>query len=519
MGGHGGLGGVKRNWGVGLAFLLGLCVAGQVVQGQEGPPIITVTVNQSRVMRLEQKAKRVSVTQSEIAEVVVVAPNQILINGKTIGTTSLVVWDERGAITNFNLIVVADIGSLQRQLKTLFPEEKIDVSASGASIVLKGEVSNEVIYDKVLEVAQTYLPPAQAAAVAAPAGPSVSITAPSPILPPTGTAFAGGGQIAFVEEPNLTDVDRWGEKRGKPGIIDLLVINEFRQIQLNVIVAEVSLTRLRELGVDFDIINPTLRNTSFSSNAGSQGIGTVASAALFSHISDNIQIQSFYHLLQNKDITEILARPNLVIKYGRPGGFLAGGEFPFPVASGGTLGVQTVTIEFKPFGVRLDFVPTLTWSNSIDIRVFPEVSEIDPSVQSLVSGFTVPGLRVRRSVSRVEMKEGETLVISGLLDHRTFKDLTKFPFLGDLPILGMLFRTTRFRNQDTELIFVITPEIVKALRPGQKPALPSPQKYDDPDMRQFPLPTPPPPVPQAAPFTTTPAPASEPASDGGPTIP
>ena len=518
MGGHGGLGGVKRNWGVGLAFLLGLCVAGQVVQGQEGPPIITVTVNQSRVMRLEQKAKRVSVTQSEIAEVVVVAPNQILINGKTIGTTSLVVWDERGAITNFNLIVVADIGSLQRQLKTLFPEEKIDVSASGASIVLKGEVSNEVIYDKVLEVAQTYLPPAQAAAVAAPAGPSVSITSPSPVLPPTGTAFAGGGQIAFVEEPNLTDVDRWGEKRGKPGIIDLLVINEFRQIQLNVIVAEVSLTRLRELGVDFDLIG---HNTTFRSFAGTQGIGTVNSAIL-SHVTDNVAITSFYHLLQNKDITEILARPNLVIKYGRPGGFLAGGEFPFPVASGGTLGVQTVTIEFKPFGVRLDFVPTLTWSNSIDIRVFPEVSEIDPSVQSLTSGFTVPGLRVRRSVSRVEMKEGETLVISGLLDHRTFKDLTKFPFLGDIPILGMLFRTTRFRNQDTELIFVITPQIVKALPPGQKPALPALQKYDDPDIRQVPLPTPPPPAPGATPSTTRQAPAapaSEPASDGGPTIP
>ena len=313
-------------------------------------------------------------------------------------------------------------------------------------------------------------------------------------------------------------MDRWGEKRGKPGIIDLLVINEFRQIQLNVIVAEVSLTRLRELGVDFDIINPTLRNTSFSSNAGSQGIGTVASAALFSHISDNIQIQSFYHLLQNKDITEILAQPNLVIKNGRPGGFLAGGEFPFPVASG-TLGVQTVTIEFKPFGVRLDFVPTLTWSNTIDLRVFPEVSEIDPSVQSLTSGFTVPGLRVRRSVSRVEMKEGETLVISGLLDHRTFKDLTKFPFLGDVPILGALFRTTRFRNQDTELIFVITPQIVKALPPGQKPALPSPQKYEDPDIRQVPLPTPSPPAPEAAPSTTRQAPASEPASDGGPTIP
>jgi len=383
--------------------------------------------------------------------------------------------------------------------------------------VLKGEVSNEVIYDKVLEVTQTYLPPAQAAAVAAPAGPSVSITSPSPVLPPTGTAFAGGGQIAFVEEPNLTDVDRWGEKRGKPGIIDLLVINEFRQIQLNVVVAEISLTRLRELGVDFDVFG---HDTTFQSFAGTQGIGTVNSARLLHlTLTDSIAITSLYHLLQNKDITEILAQPNLVVKNGRSGGFLAGGEFPFPVASGGGIGVQTVTIEFKPFGVRLDFIPTLTWSNSIDLRVFPEVSEIDPSVQSLTSGFTVPGLRVRRSVSRVEMKEGETLVISGLLDHRTFKDLTKFPFLGDVPILGALFRTTRFRNQDTELIFVITPQIVKALPPGQKPALPAPQKYDDPDIRQVPLPTPPPPAPGATPSTTRQAPASEPASDGGPTIP
>ena len=135
----------------------------------------------------------------------------------------------------------------------------------------------------------------------------------------------------------------------------------------------------------------------------------------------------------------------------------------------------------------MDFVPTITWSGSIDLRVFPEVSEIDESVS--VAG--IPGLKVRRIVSRVEMKEGETLVISGLLDRRILKDVTKLPILGDIPILGALFRTTRFRNQESELVFVVTPKIVKALRPGEKPEIPSIKKFDDPDMRQVPYSNPP----------------------------
>jgi pilus assembly protein CpaC len=184
-------------------------------------------------------------------------------------------------------------------------------------------------------------------------------------------------------------------------------------------------------------------------------------------------------MLQNKDITEILAQPRLVMKNGRSGGFLAGGEFPVVAVT-----TDTFNVDFKPFGVRLDFVPTITWSDRIDLRVFPEVSDIDQSVA--VQG--VPGLRVRRSVNRVEMKDGESLVIGGLLDRRVLKDLTKFPLLGDIPILGTLFRSTRFRNQESELVFVITPRIVSALKPGEKPQLPSIEKYDDPDIRQVPLP-------------------------------
>jgi pilus assembly protein CpaC len=262
-----------------------------------------------------------------------------------------------------------------------------------------------------------------------------------------------------------------------------LIIKEVRQIELDVIVAEVSLVKLRDIGFDFRQQTPHVDSSRF---LGSQsGFGPFlpgaggAASGIFRYINGSYSLTTLYRMLQNKDVTEILAQPRLVMKNGRAGGFLAGGEFP-------VVGItaDTFEVEFKPFGVRLDFVPTLNWSDRIDLRVFPEVSEIDQSVS--VQG--VPGLKVRRTVNRVEMKEGESLVIAGLLDRRILKDLTKFPLLGDIPILGTLFRSTRFRNQETELVFVITPRIVKTMKPGEKPQLPSLEKYDDPDIRQIPLP-------------------------------
>lgn len=499
----GGLSGLCGKWSLALVVLLGLFFARELAPSQEVAPSITVTVNQSVVFGLAQKARRVSITQPEIAEVVVVSPNQLLINGKSIGATSLIVWDERGQVTKFDLLVLPDIAALRRQLRALFPEEKIEVSTSGPAIVLKGEVSNESVYDKVLEITQSYLPPKPKEEVAPPTSTqSVTITSGETRLPTTGTAFAGGGQLAFVEEGSPTHVDRWGNKRGIEGIIDLLVIREVRQIQLDVTVAEVSLLKLRELGLDFLF---SLRHaggtTSFNNFQGSlggfptplfqdlspppQSILTFGrgTSGILTHLGSHLALRVLERLFQNRDVTEILAQPNLVIKNGRSGGFLAGGEFPVVVQNVG-VGATSTTIVFKPFGVRLDFLPTITWSNSIDLRVFPEVSEIDTSVTVL----GVPGLKVRRTVSRVEMKEGETLVLSGLLDRRVLQDLTKVPLLGDVPVLGSLFRTTRFRNQETELVFVITPKIVKALRAGEKPNIPSIEKYRDPDMRQVPLP-------------------------------
>ena len=465
-------------------FLLPLAVA------QQATPTISVTVNKSMVFRLAERAKRVSISQPGVADVVVVAPSQLLINGKAVGTTSLIVFTEKGDVSNYDLVVLPDVAALRGQLRLLFPNEKVDISTSGPSLVLKGEVSNEVVYDKVLEVAQTYIPPKPPKEVAPSTTTNNSFNLRSaPRLPQTGTAFAGGGQLAFLEEASMTDSDRWGDKQKIEGIIDLLTIKEVRQIELDVIVAEVSLLKLRDIGFDFSqTTNHTNSATFLGSQSGFGGIlsGTAGlpaaagpASGFFRYVNGSYSLTSLYRMLQNKDVTEILAQPRLVMKNGRSGGFLAGGEFPV---------VQTLSdsfsVAFKPFGVRLDFVPTLNWSDRIDLRVFPEVSEIDQTVS--VQG--VPGLKVRRTVNRVEMKEGESLVIGGLLDRRILKDLTKFPLLGDIPILGTLFRSTRFRNQETELVFVITPRIVSAMKPGEKPQLPSLEKYDDPDIRQVPLP-------------------------------
>ena len=464
---------------------------------QQAAPTISVTVNKSMVFRLADRAKRVTVSQPQVADVIVVAPSQLLINGKAVGTTSLIVFDEKGEVANYDLIVVPDVIALRSQLRVVLPNEKVEISTSGPALLLRGEVSNEVVYDKVLEIVQTYLPPKPPAAVAPPST-TINMRGGRQSRPNvTGFGIAGGGQIAFDEESSLDDVNRWGDKRRTEGIIDLLVIKEVRQIELDVIVAEVAVSKLRDIGFDWvtSSRNVPIAGTFLGDRSGfpgpllpggsdiSAGTGTIPFGAgatgILRYVNGSFALTSLYRLIQNKDVTEILAHPRMVMKNGRSGGFLAGGEFPVVGVSS-----DTFEVEFKPFGVRLDFVPTLTWSDRIDLRVFPEVSEIDQSVA--VNG--VPGLKVRRTVNRVELGEGESLVIGGLLDRRILKDLTKFPLLGDIPILGTLFRSTRFRNSESELVFVITPRIVRAMKPGEKPQLPSIEKFDDPDIRQVPVP-------------------------------
>jgi len=478
-----------------VVFLLALTGPGRTAQPQVAPTI-TVTVNKSMVFRLAERVKRVSVSQPQVADVLVVAPTQLLINGKNVGTTSLIIFNEKGEVSNYDLVVAPDIAALRNQLRSVFPNEKIEISTSGPAVVLRGEVSNEVVYDRILEIAVTYLPPKPPAQVTPSTSQSVTFGAtPVAQIKSSGVGFAGGGSLSFEEESSITDPYRWADKKQIDGIIDMLVIREVRQIELDVVVAEVATNKLRDIG--FDIFQSTGKHIATGSFIGSNAFGglaedfslgptsgTSATAIVppvtgsLAYVNAGYQLLTLFRMLQNKNVSQILAQPRLVTKNGRSAGFLAGGEFPVVTVTANTFGVI-----FKPFGVRLDFIPTLTWSDRIDLRIFPEVSQISSTV---VNG--VPGVEVRRTVSRVEMKEGESLIIAGLLDRRVVKDLTKWPMLGDIPILGTLFRSTKFSNNESELIFVITPRVVRTFKPGEKPALPSIEKYDDPDIRQVPVP-------------------------------
>ena len=476
------------------AIVLVVVLAGGVGAQPQTTPAITVTVNKSMVFRLAERAKRVSVSQPEVADVLVVAPSQLLINGKNVGTTSLIIFDDKGGVSNYDLIVAPDISALRTQLRSVFPNETVEISTSGPSLVLRGEVSNEVVYDRVLEIVATYLPPKPPATVTPSTSQSFTIgTSPIAQISSSGTGFAGGGTLAFNEEASLTDPYRWNDKKKIDGVIDLLVIREIRQIELDVVVADVSMTKLRDIGFDFAQAykgQVASLSTIGSSAFGSLGTQTIVGNAItsvgtfppatgaFQWVNGAYSFATLYRMLQNKDVAQILAQPRLVVKNGRSGGFLSGGEVPIITTTANTFGVI-----YKPFGVRLDFIPTITLSDRIDLRVFPEVSDIAAG-----AGTGTPSFVVRRTVSRVELKEGESLIIGGLLDQRTVKDLTKFPFLGDVPILGALFRSTKFNNKESELVFVITPRIVRTMKPGEKPQLPSMEKYDDPAFRQVPVP-------------------------------
>src|SRR5580765_5288944 len=298
-------------------FLLTLAVSKSGAQSQAAPAI-TVTVNKSMVFRLAERAKRVSVSQPEVADVLVVAPSQLLINGKNVGTTSLIIFDEKGEVSNYDLIVAPDISALRGQLRAIFPNEKIDISTSGPSLVLRGEVSNEVVYDRVLEVVATYLPPKPPAAVAPSTSTSFTIGA-SPLaqISSSGVGFASGGTLAFTEETSITDTYRWSDKKKIDGVIDLLVIREIRQIELDVIVADVSMTKLRDIGFDFaqSYKGVTSLSTIGSSSFGSLGnnLGgaitalSPAATGAFSYVNGAYALTTLYRMLQNKDIAQILA--------------------------------------------------------------------------------------------------------------------------------------------------------------------------------------------------------------------
>lgn len=391
-----------------------------------------VAVGKTVLVDTEQPITRVAMASGEIAEASAVSPSEIMVNGKAAGETSLIIWENGGGRQFFNVRVrpsaeasTEKMEGLRRELRTEFPTQSIQVSAENGTVFLRGTVKDLASSDRAVQIASTM---------------------------------------------------------GK--VVNLLYVNvppPTRQILLKVRFASYDRNLNKALGINLYSLGAantigSVSTQQFSppavSGSGS-GSGSSSAAATLSDLLNifvfrpDINLGATIKALEANNVLQVLAQPNLLVENGRQGSFLAGGQFPYPTVQGaGAGGVGAVTISFKEFGVRLNFIPTITPRNTIRLQVAPEVSALDYANGITISGFTVPGIDVRRVNTEVELKEGQSFVIGGLLDNRTTKTFEKIPFLGDIPILGKFFQSIETTKSNTELIVIVTPEIVDPIPAG-----------------------------------------------------
>jgi pilus assembly protein CpaC len=382
------------------------------------PDKLELTVGKSIILKSPDPVKRVSIAAPEIADLVLLSPYDIHVIGKAAGVTNVVLWQNKKLSTVYNVEVTYDISRLKQKLHDILPDEKdLRVIATHDSISLSGTISSKANLSQALVLAEAYAP------------------------------------------------------EGK--VRNLLNVAGVHQVMLEVRVAEMSRSLIRRLGVNFNYVRggdfgvsllggltKLVKPDDAHIDAGPLGLLVSPSVqALFRFNSGSATWTGFIDALKTDGLVKILAEPTLIALSGQPANFLAGGEFPVPVPQG----LGTVAIEYKPFGVGLSFTPTVLSKNKISINVMPEVSELDFSTAVAFQGFVVPGLSTRKVSTVVELADGQSFAIAGLIKETIRDNLSKFPLLGDIPILGALFRSHSFQKNETELVIVVTPHLVTPL--------------------------------------------------------
>jgi pilus assembly protein CpaC len=408
-----------------LALFLALALpfpaaAQQVVSAPE--KVILVAKGQTALLVQPVALQRLSIADPEVAEIFAVSPREIMVNGKKLGSTSLMLWDVGGRYRLYTVEVTPDVKVLEEQLRTLFPDERVSVSTTGNNVVLSGEVSTSGAAKRIVEAAQG-------------AGATVvnNLSAPAP-----------------------------------------------PQILLQVRFAEVSRSAVEEVGTQIS----ALRFQGGVGGGGQTRVETLSDGLLRLFLLDGgTQIEAVIRALRSRGLFKTLAEPNLLAVEGEEASFLAGGEFPFPVLQNSQS--DAVTVVWKEFGVRLRFRPVITPAGAIRLRIAPEVSSLDFSTGLRVGGFQIPSLLTRRTETEVELRDGQYLAIAGLLNNSIRENVTRIPYLGDIPVLGALFRSRDARHDRTELLVIVTPRLVQPT--GTPPALPTgePETWRwDPSLRQ-----------------------------------
>ncbi len=412
------------------------------VSTQDSTNDLTVGVGKSVLVDVAHPIQRVSIGLGDFAVAQAITPTEILLNGKNAGETSLIIWEVGGAREFFNVSVRASsalsadrLEGLRRELRNELPGQTIKISTDNGNIFLRGTVKNLDSSDRAVQIAST-------------AGKVVN--------------------LLQVEVP-----------RSDP------------QILLKVRFASVDRSLEKQFGINFfstgfgNVVSGV--NTGQYSPPGLTPGSTPGSAATTSFSNElnlfaflpGLNLGATLEALESKGIVQVLAEPNVLAINGKQASFLAGGEYPYPVVQGTSAGgAGAVTIQFKEYGVRLNFLPTITPRGTIRLQVAPEVSSLDFTNAIEIGGFDVPAIDTRKVKTEVELGDGQSFAIGGLLDNRDNEAYEKIPFLGDIPILGKLFQSMQKTRTNTELIVIVTPEIVAPIPAGAPlPELKYPTKF------------------------------------------
>jgi pilus assembly protein CpaC len=417
---------------------------------------ITLSEGKSTLMHLPFPAARLAVGNARVADVILINPSEVYMLGKSTGATNLIVWNKANQATIIDIVVGLDTVALRQQFDQLFPTEKdIRITVSGGAVILTGTVADSVRAAQIVSVTSAYLQrnssnntgaggaaPAAAAGAAAPAAGA----APAPADP---MAALGQGQAA-----------------GR--VINMLSVAAPQQVMLEVRIAEISKTLVDQLGASVGLV-------------GSSGSWTYT--LLSNLLSGNPNKLDAFNTRngkfatldaqKNDGLVKILAEPTVMAISGQEASFLAGGKIFIPVSQDTTSGVPRVTLEEKEFGVAVKFTPTVLENGRINLRVAPEVSELNrEGIGITASGTTstavLPSFTTRRASTTVQLYDGQSFAIGGLIKNNVTTSIKAFPGLGEIPVLGALFRSSDFQSDRTELVFIVTPHLAQPLPPDHK---------------------------------------------------
>jgi len=393
-------------------------------QESPGSAPLRVLVGKSILINTTERIKRVSVTDAAVADPIVVAPTQILVHGRSAGEVSLLIWDELDRSRSFDLRVDVDVSAAAEEEKAVFPDEQITVTPSRSAIVLSGHVSTEDVSKRAGMIAEAY---------------SKNVV--------NVLTFGPVGAQEVLLEVKFAEVDRNAA---------LQLGAEYLTPGTGHTTGTVTTGQFGGLSVSTTSSSTTTAGgtTTTSTSSTPPTINLTNALNLFLFRSD-INFGVVVEALQAKNLLQILAEPNLIAVNGKEASFLAGGQFPFPIVQPGQ-GFAAVTIAFKDFGVKLQFTPVIMPNGNIHLKVAPEVSTLDFTNALTISGFTVPALSTRRAETEFELQDGQSFVIAGLLDNRVTDLYNKIPGLGDIPILGNLFRSRNLLKSKTELMVLCT---------------------------------------------------------------